>query len=167
MGRIIIPLEEVKTKAMGVGDEYWGEERVADESQTRISKKSQSKSQSKSQTKAKAKEILADQDSEEDLPPVEKIQARPRQKPASIAISSDDEEEEEEEPVQRPTRNQKEKLKDKTSERGNKRPAAAVLTKAGPAKKVMTTAKGRGAGRGKKEDSDSEDDLKFRFRGRG
>jgi len=173
MGRIIIPLEEAKVKAAGVGDEYWGEERESvRESQNLHAKKSQSKSQ----TKAKAKEILAsepEQDSDDSLPPVEKLPSLPRtrnptkQKEASVVISSSSSFSDEE-PITR-TRGkekEKEKLTDKTSERGNKRPAAAPLVK-GPAKKVMTGGASRGKKKEKeKDDSDSEDELKFRFRRR-
>jgi nibrin len=152
LGRVIVPLEEVKHKAAGVGDEYLGEEDL------RIGKSK--KSQSRSQRSGRVAVILEEDGEDVDLPPLDQIQSKSK----TVVLSSDNEEEEEE-PVKKVGRGKK--LQDKTMEKGNVRPAKRAaektLTKPAPVKKARQTT----LGRKRDESEDSEDELKFRFRRRG
>lgn len=172
LGRTIVPLEEVKHKAAGVGEEYWN---------LRVGK---SKSQ-RSQRKGRVADIEGDDvtleeeeeeddDNDDNLPLVKDIRPQTKTKTQTksqpVTLSSDDDEDEE--PVTKPKGSRSRKLQDKTAEKGNvkptgrpsqKRAAEKTLTKPAPVKRARQTV----LGRDKDESEDSEEEGKFRFRKRG
>lgn len=158
--KTIVPLEEAKNKAAGVGSDYWAEE-------LRVGKSKKSKSQSQSQRTGRVAEFVS-QDlngDEEELPDISDI--RP-ETPAVKLSSGTEAEEEEAPPAKRGGRaTQSQKLKDKTAEKGNVRPAKRAaekeLVKGGAAKKARQAV----VARKEESESDSDDELKFRFRKRG
>lgn len=139
---VIVPLEEVKRKDYGIGDEYWRES--AKTKQKRKDKERATQSQSQSQPFATAKSEAVEVPSalavDEDLP-------------ESIDVDAP-----------RTTRRQdRTQQTDESSNRSQfingKRPAASQAN-GGPAKKQKTFAV-------QDSDSDSEDELKFRFKKKG
>ena len=169
--RVIVPLEEVKKKDFGIGDKFW----LGDEAETTSQKKKKGKGkdtrdmQTQSQAKpgpqpnprgrgaaARAAQILASEVEDDYTLPDDEEDTR-------VAASSDVEiVEPPPKPAARLQRGSK--LADKTSEsqnlstrRGNKRTAAATLSKPAPAKKART------APAAEASDDESDDGLKFRF----
>ncbi|TVY31654.1 Nibrin, partial [Lachnellula subtilissima] len=150
LGRTIVPLEEVKHKAAGVGDEYWAEEDV------RIGKSKSQRSQRKGRVaEIEGDDVNLDQDDDNDdtLPLVEDIrpttQTKTKTKSLTVVLSSDDEDEDEE-PIIKQKGSRSQKLQDKTAEKGNvkprpsqKRAAEKTLTKAAPVKRARQTVLGR------------------------
>ena len=173
INRVIVQLEEVKKKDFGIGDDYWGAEGDGDTTSQRKKKKGKSKDNQETQPQpqvrptpqtaprgrgaaARAAEILASEAEEEYALPDDQEDTR-------VAASSDVEIVE---PTPKPApRSQRgSKLADKTSDsqnlpsqRGNKRAAAATLSKPAPTKKA------RPAPVEEASDDDSDDGLKFRF----
>jgi len=187
--KIIVPLEEVKTKDFGIGDEYWDDgdsqrRRKKDKGKGRetqeVSQRNmeiQGRPSKKSQSRApeKAARILASEaedelgvgdvwkgdqlSSDSDL----EIVAPPT--PKRVAASTS-----------RSQRSQPQRLVDKTNEtqnldlpgrsggvaeRGSKRAAEKVLTKPAPAKKAKQTKLAKVA---RDSDESDDDELKFRFK---
>jgi nijmegen breakage syndrome protein 1 len=172
VSRVIVPLEEVKKKDFGIGDEYWGFDGDADTSQrkkkkgkTKDTQETQAQSQARPAAQAKprgrgaaarAAEILASEAEGEYALPEGEEDTR-------VAASSDVEIVE---PPPKPAaRSQRSgRLADKTNEsqnlprqRGNKRVAAATLSKPAPTKKAKPAPVEEAS------DDDSDDGLKFRF----
>ena len=173
--RVIVPLEEVKKKDFGIGEEYWLEgdadthhkrkkgkgkdAQNVSQSQTR-SKPFQRQSTSRATT-ARAAEILVSELEDEIA------YAEEEEMEGNVGASSEVEIVERTPPQPKPRSQHSQKLADKTNEsrnlpaqNKNKRAAATPLTKPAPAKKAkpMKTAEAR------VEDSDDSDDgLKFRF----
>jgi len=164
--RVIVPLEEAKTKDYGIGDEYWLEKdshtkkKKGKGTDTQDINQSQSQTNPKGRAAARAAEILAKEAEEaQDRMLEEEVEAN--------ALSSSDVEVVA--PPPRPAANSRsqtsQKLADKTSASQNlpaqkKRPAATILTKPAPVKKAK-------AAPVEVQDSDSDDDeLKFKFRKR-
>ena len=135
---VIVPLEEVKRKDYGIGDEYWQESEKT--KQKRKDKERATQSQSQSQRFATAKSETVEVPSALDLP-------------ESIDVDT-------------PRTTQRQDRTQQTDESSNKsqfvngkRPAASQAN-GGPAKKQKTFAV-------QDSDSDSEDELKFRFKKKG
>ena len=162
INRVIVPLEEVKKKDFGIGDDYWLESDTHRKQRKGKGRDVLDTSQSQSQPKPKTgaagnvveitanefeEEFVQAQDTnEERASDAEPVEAR--NTPAAPAPSE-----------------RSQKLVDKTSTSRNipaqnKRAASTMLTKPAPAKKV------RQAIIRKDESDDSEDELKFRFRKR-
>jgi nibrin len=162
--RVIVPLEEVKKKDFGIGDEYW----LDDDSQRRKRKGKGQETQDAFQSQSspampkrgaatRAADILANETLEEQAQPAEDVDEfpsdlevleQPPQPPAAV----------------RSQRSQRLEIRTSPSQKtsaSNKRPAATSLTKAAPAKKARQTATKR-----KDESDDSGDEFKFRFRKR-
>lgn len=160
--RVIVPLEEVKKKDFGIGDDYWLEGDAERKKKKGKSRETPDTSQSQSQARAKdrattrATEILASEAEEEMAQEVE-----------AHELSSDLEVlEQPPKSVTSAVSQRSQTLVDKTStpqsvSTGTKRPAPTNLTKPAPAKKARQTALTR-----KEESDDSDDELKFRFRKR-
>lgn len=139
---VIVPLEEVKKKDYGIGDDYWRESEKT--KQRRKDKERATQSQSQSQPFATAKSEAVELPSElavdEDIP-------------ESIDIDAP-----------RTTRHQErteqtEESSNRSQVANGKRPASSQAN-GGPAKKQKTFAV-------QESDSDSEDELKFRFKKKG
>ena len=162
LNRVIVPLEEVKKKDFGIGDEYWLEGDGQRKKKKGRGKETQDVSQSQPQSRQKGRaaeragEILANE-AEEEIAQAQDINEGQSSdfegvgSPPKAATSS------------RSRRSQK--LADKTStsqnlRAQNKRAASPSLTKPAPEKKA------RQAVMRKAESDDSEDELKFRFRKR-
>lgn len=138
---VIVPLEEVKRKDYGIGDDYWVE---SDKTKKRKEKERATQSQSQSQPFATAKSEVVKVSPEFSID---------RDLPESIDIDAP-----------RTTRRQERiQQMDESSSRSQavngKRPAASQAN-GGPAKKQKTFAV-------QDSDSDSEDELKFRFKKKG
>lgn len=157
--RVIVPLEEVKKKDFGIGDDYWLEndnalrKKKTKTQDTPPASQGQSRSRPANAASTRAAEILAAESEGEDL-----VGDAPEPPPSSDVEILD------EEPVPPPTRSQWSQRQASVSRTqpaaSNKRPAATSLTKPAPAKKARQAA---GAKR-KEESDDSDDELKFRFR---
>lgn len=152
INRVIVPLEEVKKRDYGIGDEYWlgGDTGERSKKKKGKSKETQDTSQLQSQPQSRPRSRAAEESvmeapvvndetsSEDDVTPQEAPKAK------SVAATS---------------RSQRvAEKKSVTQNTQNKRPAATTLTKPAPAKKL------RQAMRKPESDNDSEDELKFRFR---
>ncbi|QSZ32348.1 hypothetical protein DSL72_001922 [Monilinia vaccinii-corymbosi] len=118
--RVIVPLEEVKKKGHGIGDEYWGLRGEENDSQNRRKKgkgngkdtqtqaetqeqeastsssRSKTKTKSKPRTKAKAREINSDNEDEE--LPENPMNARPQSEDQEMIPESEVEDEDEVDP---------------------------------------------------------------------
>jgi nijmegen breakage syndrome protein 1 len=167
LNRVIVPLEEVKKKDFGIGDDYWLEDdkdsqrknkKKGKEKETQDTSQSQSgRPRPKSRAAERAAEILASE-VEKDLIRAEdeRVASSPDveivEKPTKPVAST------------RSQRSQPHSLVDKPSTSRNlspqkKRPAAATLTKPAPPKKARQTLI-------RKEESDDSDDdgLRFKFK---
>ena len=160
--RVIVPLEEVKKKDFGIGDDYW----LEDDNQRRNKKDegqeaqdtfpSQSLPRRKTGASTRAAEVVADGPDDE-----------PQERDAGGLLSSDLEileEPPEPAPAPRSRRSQdvgasSVRSQTKPAAANNKRPAPTSFAKAAPAKKARQT-----AARRKDDSDDSDDELKFRFR---
>ncbi|KIN02355.1 hypothetical protein OIDMADRAFT_53864 [Oidiodendron maius Zn] len=158
--RVIVPLEEVKKKDFGIGDDYWLEtdyqrrkkREKGQDAQGAFSPQSQPRAKTGSSTRAA--EILADE-----LQMLEEVDA-------GDLISSEVEIVElPPEPVAASRSQKSQRAVPGTSQKGlvanNKRPAATSLAKPAPAKKARQAAIRR-----KDESDDSDDEHRFRFRSR-
>ena len=158
--RVIVPLEEVKKKDFGIGDDYWLEtdyqrrkkREKGQDAQDAFSSQSQPRAKTGSSTRAA--EILADE-----LQELEEVDA-------GDLISSEVEIVElPPEPVAASRSQRSQRTVPGTSQKGsaanNKRPAATSLSKPAPAKKARQAAIRR-----KDESDDSDDEHRFRFRSR-
>ncbi|PQE22956.1 hypothetical protein CJF30_00008568 [Rutstroemia sp. NJR-2017a BBW] len=168
--RVIVPLEEVKKKGFGIGDEYWGE----DDSLQRRKKKGKGRDTQTQETEepvldssARSRPVESHSrtsrtvvnDEEEDLP------ENPMDAKHTETIPSEDEEQ----PSRsRPSQSLRgSSLADKTNASQNlstqkstaKRPAASSLTKPVPVKRVRRAM----ARKEESDDSDSDED-RFKFR---
>lgn len=161
--RVIVPLEEVKKRDFGIGDDYW----LEDDNQRRKKKDKGQEAQDifssslpnrKTGASTRAAVILAEEDQEQ-------VPAR-RVTDADDLLSSDLELlEQPPEPAVTSRSQRAQTARASTAQKpaaaNKKRPAATSLSKPAPTKKPRQTATRR------KEDSDDSDDgLKFRFRDR-
>ena len=161
--RIIVPLEEVKKKDYGVGDDYWLEQTTSrSQSKKKKNRSQRQESQARRQPMPDIEEEEEEEtnDIDEDLMDeefgavIEQREYHPINllpPPKAIAAQK--------------TQSQAKKLVDKTSEAKNlpsvkKRPAQTTLTKPAPVKKVKAAAVAV------QDSDDSEDETKFRFRKR-
>ncbi|RDL38808.1 uncharacterized protein BP5553_03148 [Venustampulla echinocandica] len=183
--RVIVPLEEVKKKDFGIGDDYWldGEDRDSREggsqrgSDRRKGKERQDDVSQQKKTQAppsRRRRLAIESEPEEESA----MPAAPEQDGATVISSGSDVEIINEPPqkTNRASRSQTQTLGGKTSESGslpsqsrNKRPAATTLTNPAPPKKVKQTPLSIGGSKRRRDasDDDSDDELKFRFRKRG
>jgi nijmegen breakage syndrome protein 1 len=158
--RVIVPLEEVKKKDFGIGDDYW----LETDNQRRKKKdkgqdgqdvfSSQSQPRPKTGASTRAAEILADE-----LEDLEEADARD-------LLSSDVEIVEQPPEPAAAMRSQKSQrpgtsMPQKPPAANKKRPAANSLAKPAPAKRARQAATRR-----KDESDDSDDEHRFRFRSR-
>jgi nibrin len=158
--RVIVPLEEVKKKDFGIGDDYW----LETENQRRKKKdkgqdaqdafSSQSQPRAKTGASTKVAEILADELEE------------PAEADAGDLLSSDAEiVEQPSEPVVTSRLQRSQGAGTSTSQKplpaNNKRPAATSLVKPAPAKKAKQKATRRNG-----ESYDSDDEFRFKFSSR-
>lgn len=139
LNKVIVPLEEVKKKDFGIGDEYWLE---GDKDTTR-----------KKKGKGRARETQSQSVG------VSQLQATPvRRQPHDTQIAEEIGNVDPPTPSQRATRSQK--LSDKTNISPNRhsqnKRAAEPMTKPAPAKKVRQAPR--------HDSDDSDDGLGFRFR---
>jgi nijmegen breakage syndrome protein 1 len=152
--RVIVPLEEVKKKDFGIGDDYWLEndntwrKKKGKGQDTPLA--SQSHTRPAGTASTRAAEILAAESEEDPVADADEL-------PSDVEILDED-------PVPvAPARSQRSQRPASTSQKqpvaNNKRPAAASLTKPAPAKKARQAVTKR-----KEESDDSDDELKFRFR---
>ncbi|KAL3421372.1 FHA domain-containing protein [Phlyctema vagabunda] len=146
--RVIVPLEEVRKRDYGIGDEYWLEE---DRQRTKRRKEryTQGVSQTEPQVPMRAKSrasgrILVEEEAVQNFLPPDASSATQEKETPAIAVR----------------RNDHSKTPDKSSR--NKRPASTTLTKAAPAKKLRQGL--RKPDSDEDDDNESEDELKFRFR---
>jgi nijmegen breakage syndrome protein 1 len=169
--RVIVPLDEVKKKDFGIGEEYWLEGDADTHHKRKKGKGKDTQNISQSQTQAKPSQLkptpakaaeISVRESEDEI-----AHAEEEDMEGNVEASSDVEIVERTPPPQPKLRSQRsQKLADKTNEsrnlpaqNKNKRAAAMSLTKPAPAKKakpMKTTEDGE-------EDSDDSDGLKFRF----
>ena len=157
--RVIVPLEEVKKKDFGIGDDYWLEgdnqrrNRKDKGQEAQDAFPSQSLLKRKTEASTRAAEIVAGG-----------LDDEPDDRDASGLVSSDLEIlEEPPEPAaasrsRRPGTSSA-RSQTKPAAANNKRPAPTSFAKAAPAKKARQT-----AARRKDDSDDSDDELKFRFR---
>jgi nijmegen breakage syndrome protein 1 len=160
--RVIVPLEEVKKKEFGIGDEYWLEGDSQRKKKKEKGKETQDVSQSHSQARPKSR--AADRAAE--------ILANKAEEEIAQALDTDERRSSDVEIVEAPLKlatsaglQRSQKLADKTSTSQNlpaqnKRAAPITLAKPAPAKKARQTVIR------KEESDDSDDELKFRFRKR-
>ncbi|TAQ91099.1 hypothetical protein B7494_g514 [Chlorociboria aeruginascens] len=162
--KVIVPLEEVKKKDFGIGEDYWLEgdmdsqkKRKKDKGKdTQDGSQSQPQiSKSRSRQSEKAAGILAGDEGEAAESQGLFVSQRAEEASSDVEVM--------EERSQAASGSRPQKLADKTNSSKtlpskNKRPATSALSKPAPAKKARTAPV-------RKPDSDSDDDdLKFRFR---
>lgn len=176
--KIIVALEEVKTKAFGLGDDYWLEDNVSQQRLRKPDDRSQSRSQSnKPATNSTTRESRRGQKHVENLQPVDSSE---EDESRNMEDANEDEDDDDDDVViisnsrtrttrssanttqsqsqSRPGRATQSTL-DKTqpARRTGKRPAAAAPPAEKPAKKA------RGLPLDRSDDESDDDDLRFRF----
>lgn len=139
---VIVPLEEVKRKDYGIGDDHWhhGEKTKKKRKETAGATQSQSQSQPYATAKSEAVEVSSELAVDVDLPESIDVDA-PRI-------------------IRRQERTQQMDESSTRSQAVNGKRPAASQANSGPAKKQKTFAV-------QDSDSDSEDELKFRFKKKG
>lgn len=165
--RVIVPLEEVKKRDFGIGDDYW----LEDDNQRRKKKDKGRETQDafpvsqprpKTGSSTRAAEIMAEEEEEEEQVPTRRSASR-RSADADDLLSSDPEVvEKPPEPAVTSRSQRSQTARASTSQKPaaatRKRAAATSLSKPAPAKKARQAVTRR------KDDSDDSDDgLKFRF----
>jgi nijmegen breakage syndrome protein 1 len=182
LDKVIVPLEEVKTKDYGIGDDYW---EVGDPNQRKKRKgkgkemdtQTQNESGQSSRPQSHAAKIIANEISDDDDTPISRPSVPRSQARASIPVDPD--QNSDVEIVERPevaakskvtasasrtSQSQSQRLTEKSQNSvlasPKKRVAPTALSKPAPAKKAKT------ALRAPREDSDddSDDALKFKFK---
>ncbi|RDW73367.1 hypothetical protein BP6252_07274 [Coleophoma cylindrospora] len=147
LNRVIVPLEEVKKRDYGIGDDYWLETDTQKSKKKVKGRETQDGSQSQRGPSSRATQQTGDEP---------ELQAT-----AEAAMSSGAENTEEQPETAMSSRSQK-SVENQSSSRSvpsqNKRPAATELAKPAPPKRL------RQATIRKQDSDDSEDELKFRFR---
>jgi nijmegen breakage syndrome protein 1 len=158
--RVIVPLEEVKKKDFGIGDDYWLET-----DNQRRNKKDRGQGSQDMITSQSIRQTGASSRASETVP--HELDDEP-ESDADVVVSSDIEVLEEPPPLARTSRSQRKSQKTAASAApsqtraaaaNNKRPAPASFAKPAPAKKTR-----QASARRKDDSDDSDDELKFRFR---